>query len=255
MTELFDTHSHILDARFDNDREELLAHLPKLGMYGLVEIGTTVQDSKEAALLASRVPYVYAAAGVHPHEAKNAPDDYIEKLGIIAQSEKVVAIGEIGLDYHYDFSPRNVQQKIFSEQLELSILLNLPVVIHMREATFDMLSILREHKGIFGVMHCYSGSAQTAEQLLDIGFFISFTGAVTFKNARKTVEAASVTPVDRLMGETDCPYLSPEPVRGRRNDPSNVRYVLQKLAEIKSISYNEMCEANLKNAKGLFNIK
>ncbi|MFA5675517.1 MAG: TatD family hydrolase [Christensenellales bacterium] len=255
MTELFDTHSHILDKRFDNDREELLAGLPALGIKGFIEIGTTVLDSKEAAALALRVPYMYAAAGVHPHEAKNVSDGYTEDLKIIAQREKVVAIGEIGLDYHYDFSPRELQRKVFSEQLDLSVSLNLPAVIHMREATSDTLSILREHKGAFGVMHCYSGSAQTALRLIDMGFFISFTGAVTFKNAKKTAEAASVTPLNRLMGETDCPYLSPEPLRGRRNDPSNVRYVLQKLACIKGISFEEMCEINIKNAKGLFNIK
>lgn len=255
MTELFDTHSHILDKRFDNDREELLANLPGLGVIGLIEIGTTVDDSKQAAKLASRVPYIYAAAGVHPHEAKSAPIDYLEQLKIIVKEEKVIAIGEIGLDYHYDFSPRNLQKKMFSEQLDLSVLLNLPVIIHMREATQDTLSILREHKGVFGVMHCYSGSVQTAEQLLDMGFYISFTGTVTFKNAKKAVEAASVTPITRLMGETDCPYLSPEPVRGSRNDPSNVRYVLQKLADIKGVSFEKMCEANIKNAKGLYKIK
>jgi TatD DNase family protein len=165
---------------------------------------------------------------------------------------KVVAIGEIGLDYHYDLSPRDVQQKVFMQQLALAIRLRLPVVIHMREATQDMLAILREHKGLTGVMHCYSGSPETAEILVDMGLCVSFTGSVTFKNARKTVEAAAVVPLNRIMAETDCPYLSPEPMRGRRNDPSNVRHVLQKLADIKGISFEDMCAVNIENAKGLY---
>ncbi len=190
--------------------------------------------------------------GVHPHEAKNAGADYIERLEALAKNDTVVALGEIGPDYHYDFSPRDVQQKVFAQQLCLAKRLGLPVVVHMRQATQDTLSILREYKGISGVMHCYSGSAETAELLLQLGMLISFTGAVTFKNAKKTVEAAKIVPLDRLMAETDCPYLSPEPVRGRRNDPSGVRHVLQRLAEIKGISFEQMCEINENNAKGLF---
>lgn len=251
---LFDTHAHLLDSRFDEDREELIQKLPSLGIEGLIEIGTTIGESEKALALAARVPYIYAAVGVHPHEAKDAPPDYLDSLKSLAAHQKVVAIGEIGLDYHYDFSPRDVQQKVFEQQLALSLSLGLPVVIHMREATQDTLSMLREHKGVRGVMHCYSGSAQTAELLLNMGLCISFTGAVTFKNARKTVEAAAVTPLSHLMAETDCPYLSPEPVRGRRNDPSNVRYVIEKLAQIKNITFEQMCEINTNNAKGLYNI-
>jgi TatD DNase family protein len=189
---------------------------------------------------------------VHPHEAKDVGGDYLEQLIALAVQPKVVAIGEIGLDYHYDLSPRDVQQKVLLQQLALASRLRLPVVIHMREATQDMLAILREHKGLTGVMHCYSGSPETAEILVDMGICISFTGSVTFKNARKTVEAAAVVPLNRLMAETDCPYLSPEPMRGRRNDPSNVRHVLQKLADIKGISFEDMCAVNIENAKGLY---
>lgn len=254
MTALFDTHAHILDSRFDCDREKLLDSLPKLGLIGFIEAGTTIEDSEKAAELSSRVDYVHAAVGIHPHEAKNAPNDYLQKLCALAQTKKVVAIGEIGLDYHYDFSPRIQQQKVFSQQLELSEKLGLPVIVHMRQATQDTLSILNEHKKVRGVMHCYSGSAQTAKLLLEMGFYISFAGAVTFKNAKKLIEAAAAVPLDRLMAETDCPYLAPEPLRGRRNNPYNVRYVLQKLAEIKNIPFGQMCEININNAKGLFNL-
>jgi TatD DNase family protein len=252
---LFDTHAHLLDEKFDEDRASLIKALPSLGLEGVIEIGTTVNDSRAAAQLAADVDYIYAVVGVHPHEVKDVSADYIEQLIALAAQPKVVAIGEIGLDYHYDLSPRDVQQHVFAEQLALARCQDLPVVIHMREATQDTLAILREHPELNGVMHCFSGSAETAEILVDMGFCVSFTGSVTFKNARKTVEAARVVPLNRLMAETDCPYLSPEPVRGRRNDPSNVRHVLQKLADIKGISFEDMCRINIENAKGLYHIK
>lgn len=254
MTKLFDTHAHILDSKFDEDRVALIERLPSLGLVGMIEVGTTVDDSRNAAKLAADTNYIWAAVGVHPHEAKDAPDDYLAQLESLASQGKVVAIGEIGLDYHYDLSPRDVQQRIFNEQIELAQRLKLPIAIHMREATADTLSILREHKKLRGVMHCFSGSSETAEILVDMGLCVSFTGSVTFKNARKTVEAANVVPIDRLMAETDCPYLSPEPVRGRRNDPSNVKYVLQKLADIKGVPFEDMCTINIENAKGLYQL-
>lgn len=252
---LFDTHAHLLDEKFDDDRASLIETLPSLGLEGMLEVGTTVPDSRAAAKLAADVDYIYAVVGVHPHEAKDVAADYIAQLEALTAQPKVVAVGEIGLDYHYDFSPRDMQQRVFSEQMALAGRLSLPVVIHMREATQDTLAILREHRGIKGVMHCFSGSAETAEILVDMGLCVSFTGSVTFKNARKTVEAAQVVPLDRLMAETDCPYLSPEPIRGRRNDPSNVRHVLRKLAEIKGVSFEDMCAINIENAKGLYHIK
>ncbi len=252
---LFDTHAHLLSEKFDEDRQALIAALPGKGITGLIEIGTDLDYSEKAAQLASEVDYIYAAIGVHPHDAGETQNDYIERLTEIAKRPKVVAIGEIGLDYYYDFSPREVQREIFSRQLDLAVKLNLPAIIHMREATQDTLALLKEHKGLRGVMHCFSGSAETAEVCIGSGLHVSFTGSVTFKNARKVVEAAAVVPLNRLMAETDCPYLSPEPVRGRRNDPSNVRYVLVKLAEIKGVTPEEMGEINIENAKGLFNIQ
>lgn len=252
---LFDTHAHLLSEKFDEDRQALITALPGQGVEGLIEIGTDLEYSGKAVQLASETDYIYAAVGVHPHEAGSAPADYIERLTEVAQRPKVVAIGEIGLDYYYDFSPREVQREVFSRQLALAAKLNLPVIIHMREATQDTLALLREHKGLSGVMHCFSGSAETAQVCVDMGLHVSFTGSVTFRNARKVVEAAAAVPLNRLMAETDCPYLSPEPVRGRRNDPSNVRYVIEKLAEIKGISPDEMAEIHINNAKGLFGIK
>lgn len=249
---LFDTHAHLLSERFDEDRAALIARLPTLGIEGVIEVGTTIEDSRKAAGLAASVDYIYAAVGVHPHEAKDAAGDYLELLEELTANPKVVAIGEIGLDYHYDFSPRPVQKKVFAAQLALANRLGLPVAIHMREATQDTLEILREHPGITGVMHCFSGSPETAQILVDMGLCVSFTGSVTFNNARKTVEAAAVVPINRIMAETDCPYLSPEPMRGRRNDPSNVRHVLQKLADIKGVSFENMCDINIENAKGLY---
>lgn len=251
---LFDTHAHLLSEKFDEDRQALIDALPGKGITGLIEIGTDLEYSEKAVQLASEVDYIYAGIGVHPHDAGEVPIDYIERLAELAKRPKVVAIGEIGLDYYYDFSLREVQQDVFSRQLELAVKLDLPAIIHMREATQDTLALLKEHKGLRGVMHCFSGSAETAEICIDLGLHVSFTGSVTFKNARKVVEAAAVVPLDYLMAETDCPYLSPEPVRGRRNDPGNVRYVLVKLAEIKGLTPEEMGEINIENAKGLFNI-
>ena len=255
MMRLLDTHAHLLSERFDEDREAVIMRLPQQGVIGLIEVGTTVADSEKAAQLAQQTDFVYAAAGVHPHEAAEVESGYIDRLRTLAAQPKVVAIGEIGLDYHYDFSPRDVQREVFGRQLELARALERPVIIHMREATQDTLAILREYKGTRGVMHCFSGSAETAELCLELGLHVSFTGSVTFKNARKVVEAAAVVPMDRLMAETDCPYLSPEPVRGRRNDPSNVRLVLEKLAEIKGVAPEELAETNIRYAKELFGIQ
>lgn len=250
---LFDTHAHLLDRKFDVDRQILINTLPESGIVGVIECGTNVTESKRAAALAESADYLYAAVGVHPHDSNEAQSDFIIQLEALAQKPKVIAIGEIGLDYHYDFSPKETQRKVFEKQLELAGKLDMPVAIHMREATQDMLSILGEHT-VKGVVHCFSGSAETAEIMISMGLHISFTGSVTFDNARKVVEAAAVVPLERLMAETDCPYLSPEPVRGTRNNPVNVKFVLQKLAAIKGVSFEEMCEANINNAKRLYNI-
>lgn len=251
---LFDTHAHLLDKRFDDDRQTLIQEMPGLGMVGMIECGTDLADSKNAAVLAADTLYIYAAVGIHPSEAEDVPTNYLEQIELLTRQSKVVAIGEIGLDYHYDFSPRDAQRRVFEQQLCLAEKLNMPVALHMRESTQDMMGILREHNGIRGVVHCFSGSAQTAEQCVAMGLCVSFTGTVTFKNAKKTMDAATVVPLSSIMAETDSPYLSPEPKRGGRNNPVNVQFVLQKLAEIKGVSFEEMCEINIENAKGLYNI-
>lgn len=252
--QLFDTHAHLLDEKFDEDREALIAQMPKDGVVGVIEAGCCVDISIRAAKLASEHDYIYAAVGVHPHDSEDVPDDYISVLEKLTENKKVIAIGEIGLDYYYDNSPRDVQRKVFEAQIELAEKLDLPMVFHMRKSTGDMMGILEEHKGIRGVMHCFSGSVETAQRCIELGLNISFTGSVTFKNARKVVDAAAAVPIGRIMAETDCPYLSPEPKRGRRNDPRNVEHVLARLAEIKDVTFEQMCQINIENAKGLYGI-
>ena len=228
--------------------------MPNDGVVGVIEVGCCEDISAKAAALAKKADYIYAAVGVHPHDSQGVSDGYLGLLEDLAKDKKVVAIGEIGLDYYYDNSPRDVQRRVFRQQIELALRLGMPMIYHMRKATADFLGILSDYNGLRGVVHCYSGSAETARELIKMGLHISFTGAVTFKNASKVVQAAAAVPLDRLMAETDCPYLSPEPVRGRRNDPRNVAHVIRKLAEIKGVSFEEMCEINIRNAKGLYGI-
>jgi TatD DNase family protein len=251
---LFDTHAHLLDGRFDEERDELIERMPGEGIVGVIEAGCCEEVSAAAVELAERVGYIYAAVGIHPHDSEDVSENYLGLLESLAQSCKTIAIGEIGLDYYYDNSPRDIQRKVFRQQIELAQKLDLPMVYHMRKATADFLEILKDYDGLKGVVHCYSGSAETAHELIKMGLHISFTGSVTFKNAKKVVEAAQAVPLERLMAETDSPYLSPEPVRGRRNDPRNVEHVIRKLAEIKEISFEKMCEINIDNVKGLYGI-
>lgn len=251
---IFDTHSHLLDESFNEDREKLLTELPELGMEGMIEIGVDVDWSARAAQFAAENSFIYASAGVHPHEASGAKEGFVAALRDILVKPKVVAIGEIGLDYHYDLSPREVQRSVFEAQLQLAKETGKPVIIHMRKASEDTMALLKKYKGLRGVMHCYSGSLETAKEALKLGFYISFSGSVTFKNAVNLQPVAEYVPLDRILAETDCPYLTPEPFRGRRNDPSKVRYVLEKLAELKKMSYDEMCAINIRNARELFGI-
>ncbi len=250
---LFDTHAHYSDERFSEDREELLSSMPSLGVSNILNVSCTLADSAFSIGLAERYDFIYAAVGIHPHEAGEEPEENIDGLREAARHPKVVAIGEIGLDYHYDFCPRELQRRFFERQLVLANELSLPVLIHDREAHADCLELVSKHrpKGLF---HCYSGSAEMARELVKLGFYISFSGSVTFKNARKLVEAAAAVPPDRLLIETDCPYLAPEPYRGKRNHSGYVREVAGKLSEIHGISLEEMAEVTSGNAKRLFGI-
>lgn len=250
----FDSHAHYDDERFDEDRIELLERLPLEGVDYVVNAAASMESSYTSVELANTYEYIYATVGVHPHEVENMTEKDIEALKKLVQNKKVVAIGEIGLDYYYDFSPRELQRKWFSAQLELAKELNLPVVIHSRDAcqeTFDtlMASGIKE-----GVIHCFSGSKELAKEYVKRGFYIGIGGALTFKNARKAVEVVEAIPLESILIETDCPYLTPVPHRGKRNDSSYLGHVVDKIAEIKSISTLEVSNITTYNAKKLFKI-
>ncbi len=252
---LFDTHAHLDDRAFDPDREELLDALPRAGLALVMNPGCSLTSSLAAAALASRRDYLYAAVGSHPDAADEVCAEVLEQYRTLCRDNpKVRAIGEIGLDYHYEDVPRAVQQRAFRAQLELARELKLPVIIHDREAHEDALSILRDVPEVTGVFHCFSGSAEMARQLADKGWYIGFTGVLTFKNARRAVEAAAALPLDRIVLETDCPYMAPEPVRGTRNDPRNLPRMAQKLAEIRGLPVEEIGRITLENGKRLYRI-
>ncbi len=253
---MFDTHAHYDDERFDEDRAELLASLPEKGVELVINVGCDIPSSEKSVELAEKYPYIYAAVGVHPHEAKGFGPEAEARLRSLAGHDKVVAIGEIGLDYHYDLSPRDVQRTVFARQIGLAKELGLPFAVHEREACKDCLDILKA-EGVgerAGVMHCFSGSRETAKILLDMGMYLSVGGPITFKNNVKTVDMVAYAPIDRLFIETDSPYLAPEPRRGRRNDSSLVRYVAEKIAAVKGMDVSRVIEITTENAKKFFRI-
>lgn len=255
---LIDSHTHLNDSRFNKDREKIIRSLDDHGIDLALNIGIDLKTSLESVKLAEKYDNIYATVGVHPHEVKHLNYRNIEDLKMLAkESEKVLAIGEIGLDYYYENSPKDDQKKWFEEQLNLAKELNLPVVIHSRDASEDTYKILKEAQdgNLRGVMHCYSGSVEMAKKYIDLGFYISLAGPLTFKNAVKPKEVARMIPIDYLMVETDSPYLTPEPYRGRRNDSRNVRYVAEELARIKDISIEEVGRVTSNNFKKLFEIE
>ena len=251
---VIDTHAHYDDEAFDEDRNELLTEMLENSVENIITIGCTMERSRMALDLAERYDKIYCAVGIHPEDCYNLPENYLDELKEMAlSSKKVVAIGEIGLDYHSEGYIKEKQISVFKEQLSLAKELNLPVVIHSREATLDTMEILRELKPN-GVMHCFSGSADTAREIVSLGMMISFTGVITFKNAKKAVEACSAIPLDRIMLETDCPYMAPVPYRGKRNISSYVYNIAEKIAEIKGISVEEAIEACNNNAVRFFGL-
>ncbi len=253
---LFDTHAHLNDRAFDCDREALLQNLPEQGMAFLMNAGCDLPSSRACAAMAREYAYVYAAVGSHPDAADQVDDAVLDAYRILCkQNKKIRAIGEIGLDYHYEDVPRDIQKRAFLAQLELARELDLPVIVHEREAHQDGLEIIRQFPNVTGVFHCFSGSAEMARELTDRGWYIGFTGVLTFKNARRAIEAALAVPRDRIVIETDCPYMSPEPFRGKRNDPSRVRYVADKLAELWGVSVEEARAVTLENGKRLYRIE
>lgn len=252
---LFDTHAHLDDRAFDEDRQTLLADLPAQGLTLVMNPGCSLESSRNASALAERYDYIYAAVGSHPDAADEVDEGVLDAYReMCRKNPKIKAIGEIGLDYHYEDIPRQLQIKAFRAQMELAQELNLPVIIHDREAHEDSLQVLRDFPDVTGVFHCYSGSAEMARQLVDRGWYIGFTGVLTFKNARKAVEVAASIPLERVVLETDCPYMSPEPFRGKRNDPGKIYRMAEKLAEIRGLSLEEIQKITVENGKRLYRI-
>lgn len=251
----FDTHAHYDDARFDADRETLLGQtLPAAGVSLVVNAGCDPDSSRASVALAERYPYFYAAVGCHPQDCERMTDADLDLYAALTRHPKVKAIGEIGLDYHYDY-PRDVQQRCFEAHLRLAADLRLPVIVHEREAHGDAMAIVRRYAGrVTGVFHCYSGSLEQAKELVRMGWYLGFGGAVTFKNARKAPEILEWAPLQRILLETDCPYMTPEPHRGRRNDSSYLPLVAARIAEIRGLTPEAVAEATKNNGKSFFGI-
>lgn len=252
---LFDTHAHLDDRAFDDDREALLASLPESGIGLLMNPGCSLSSSRAASKLATENDFVYAAAGSHPDAADEVDDAVLEKYRKLCKlNPKIKAIGEIGLDYHYEDIPREIQQRAFTAQLALARELDLPVIVHERDAHADGMEIIRRFPEVTGVFHCYSGSAEMARQLTELGWYIGFTGVLTFQNARRALEAAAAIPIDRIVLETDCPYMAPAPFRGRRNDPRYLYRMAEKLAEVRDLPVEEIHRITYENGKRLYRI-
>ena len=252
---LFDTHAHMDDRAFDADRAELLASLPDQSICLLMNPGCSLESSRNAAALANQYGYIYAAVGSHPDVADEVNEAVLEEYRrLVAANPKIKAIGEIGLDYHYEDIPRQVQLKAFRMQMELARELNLPVIVHERDAHEDGMKIVEEFPEVTGVFHCYSGSAEMAKWLVNRGWYIGFTGVLTFKNARKALEVAASIPLERLVLETDCPYMAPEPFRGKRNDPGKLYRMAEKLAQLRELTVEQIHAITVENGKRLYRI-
>jgi TatD DNase family protein len=253
---IFESHAHYDDEQFDIDRDTLLEGLTEEGIEYIINVGANIKSSYECVKLAKKYDYIYAAIGVHPHDVKHMKEQDLESLIGLASYDKVVAIGEIGLDYYYDFSPRETQKLWFREQIKIAKDLELPIIIHSRDASKDTFDIIKESeaKQVGGVVHCYSGSYEMAVEYTKLGFYIGVGGVITFKNANKLKEVVKKIPIDNILIETDSPYLAPVPNRGKRNDSSNLKYIAQEISNIKNISYDDVINLSNKNAKRLFRI-
>lgn len=256
---IFDSHAHYDDEQFDGDRDELLQSLPSRGVCAVINCASDLKSSATSAELSEKYPFFWCACGVHPHEAekelKTADINEIEKRIVnFAEKKKCVAIGEIGLDYHYDFSPRELQKEIFELQLKLSKELDLPVIVHDREAHEDTMTLLKKYRPK-GVVHCFSGSVEMAREVLKLGMYIGLGGAVTFKNAKKPVAVAAETDIDRILLETDCPYMAPVPFRGTRCASDMIAYSAQTIASVKNMDVQTLVDAATENTKRLFGIE
>lgn len=252
---IFDTHAHMDDRAFDQDRDALLSRLPEEGIALLMNPGCSLVSSQAAVSLSNQYRYIYAAVGSHPDAAGEVSDEVLEQYRALCRSNpKVKAIGEIGLDYHYEDIPRDIQKRAFRAQMELARELGLPAIVHEREAHEDGMKIAEEFPQVTGVFHCYSGSLEMAKWLIERGWYIGFGGVLTFKNARKALEVAGNIPLERIVLETDCPYMAPEPFRGRRNDPGKLYRVAEKLAALRGMTPEEVQAITLENGKTLYRI-
>ena len=249
---IFDTHAHYDDEAFDADRNEILSHVRNSGVELIINCGCDLRSSLRAIELSERYDFIYAAAGVHPEEVEDIDSDELQKIARLYSHKKVVAVGEIGLDYHWDM-PRDLQLEIFEKQLMTAEELDLPVIIHDREAHGDTLALLKKHR-VKGVLHCFSGSAEMAQEVIGMGMYIGLGGSLTFKNAKKPVSVAKAVPIERILLETDCPYMAPVPYRGKRCDSAMISEVAKFLGEIKGIDPQKVADQCTENGKSLFNI-
>ena len=253
---LFDSHCHLNDEKFAGDLDEVIKRMQDAGVLLCTTVGSDVETSRQCIKLAEKYPFVFASAGVHPHDAKDVKDDYLSEIDSMLRHPKCVALGEIGLDYYYDYSPRDVQKRVLEEQIELAYIREMPVIFHVRDAHGDMLDILkkRAHRLPKGVIHCCSASAEMVQEYLNLGLYISFAGPVTFKNAAGLLDAARVVPPHRLMIETDSPYLAPVPNRGKRNEPANVYYVMKTFCELHNVPEEVLSNITLRNTLNFYGL-
>lgn len=254
---LFDTHVHLNAEQYDEDVKEVIERAQEAGVKNMVVVGFDRPTIEKAIALIEEYDFLYASVGWHPVDAIDMTDEDLVWIEELAGHPKVVALGEMGLDYHWDKSPKDVQKEVFRKQIQLARKVKLPIIIHNREATQDIVEILKEEKAeeVGGIMHCFSGSVETARECVDMNFYISLGGPVTFKNAKKPKEVAEAVPLDKLLIETDCPYLAPHPYRGKRNEPAYVKLVAEQIAELKGVSYEEIAQATTENAFELFRIQ
>lgn len=253
---IFDSHAHYDDEQFDEDREELLKELKNDGVVGIINCGSSLKGLEMSVKLSEENDFVYAAAGIHPENADEFNDHVKRRIEELAQDEKIVAVGEIGLDYYWEENPpKEVQKEVFRSQMEIAKKYNLPVIIHDRDAHGDTLEIMKEYPGVIGVVHCFSGSVEFARECIKLGYYIGVTGVVTFKNSKVIKEVVKDIPMDRLLVETDCPYMAPTPYRGKRNQSNYIEFIMDEIAEIKGLTKKEISEFTIFNTRGLFKIQ
>ncbi|EIF6297603.1 TatD family hydrolase [Clostridium perfringens] len=252
---IFDTHAHYDSDSFDEDRENVIKELKENGVIGVLNCGSDLYGLRKSVELAKEFDMFYAAVGIHPENADEFNEDVVKEIKEFVKNEKVKAIGEIGLDYYWEENPpREVQKEVFRAQMKLADELNLPVIIHDRDAHKDTLEIMKEFPNVIGVVHCFSGSVEFAKECIKLGYYIGFTGVLTFKNAKKLVDVCREIPAERMLVETDCPFMAPVPFRGKRNKSDYIEYIIDKMSEIRGISGEEMNEILLNNKKRLFKI-